>query len=484
MESIYLHKAKNELESGNFEEALNFITIGKETNDEACIFVNYYFSKEVKYSEKIKYFETHFDSFNLGFSFDYWVQKIVGILSPYRKEYAVANDIPLEEISNLALTDWILINKFHINKTFLKEFWNSCEKEVLTTKLRNIISSALMISIKPAVTSVVKDNPITKEKNIEEKFTFEMSNELKGYILTKCKSMDTHIEIPSLYKKKPVVEIGKSAFSRCEQLKTISIPNSIIRINDAAFFRCTSLYEVVIPDSVLSVGYGVFSECSSLKGVKFSNNIKILESELFGDCTFLTNVILPQELVEIKSDAFRKCIRLNKVIIPDKTMTIESFAFRNCENLNTVMIPGNVKEIGSYAFSKCTNLHSLSIGEGVEKIGRGAFSECIGLTCVTIPSTVGTIEKYTFEKCSGIRNVEISHGVSVIEDDAFSDCESIESITLPATIKSIGNSAFYRTYKLREINYQGSKKEWKKISMSYNAFVCSSFKKSMIKFTK
>ena len=124
MESIYLLNAKKELELGKYDAALNFIISGVNAGDEACVFVKYYLSTEVKYSEKISYFENHFNSFNLGISFDYWVQKIVGVLSPYRKEYSITNDIPLEEISNLALTDWILINKFDISKSYLEKFWN------------------------------------------------------------------------------------------------------------------------------------------------------------------------------------------------------------------------------------------------------------------------------------------------------------------------------------------------------------------------
>ena len=148
MKSIYLLNAKKELELGKYDAALNFIISGANAADEACLFVKYYLSTEVKYSEKISYFENHFNSFNLGFSFDYFVQEIVGIFSPYRKEYSITNNIPLKEISNLALTDWILINKFNISKSYLEKFWKNCEKEILIDKLKKLISTVLMFDPK------------------------------------------------------------------------------------------------------------------------------------------------------------------------------------------------------------------------------------------------------------------------------------------------------------------------------------------------
>ena len=45
-------------------------------------------------------------------------------------------------------------------------------------------------------------------------------------------------------------EIGKSAFSECSSLASITIPNSVTEIGDEAFIECTSLTDVVIPNSV------------------------------------------------------------------------------------------------------------------------------------------------------------------------------------------------------------------------------------------
>ncbi len=61
-----------------------------------------------------------------------------------------------------------------------------------------------------------------------------------------------------------VTDIMASAFSGCNNLKTIIIPNSVTSIGYNAFFGCTSLASITIPDSVTSIGSSAFYGCSSL----------------------------------------------------------------------------------------------------------------------------------------------------------------------------------------------------------------------------
>lgn len=47
------------------------------------------------------------------------------------------------------------------------------------------------------------------------------------------------------------------AFSYCESLTSIEIPDSVTSIGDYAFNNCESLASIVIPKSVTCIGYGV-----------------------------------------------------------------------------------------------------------------------------------------------------------------------------------------------------------------------------------
>ena len=79
--------------------------------------------------------------------------------------------------------------------------------------------------------------------------------EVSGYGMT----IGSEIFIPSAHNGLPVTSIGPNAFSECEWIKSVFIPDSITSIGDYAFEECYSLTSIVIPDSVTSIGDGAFA---------------------------------------------------------------------------------------------------------------------------------------------------------------------------------------------------------------------------------
>ena len=62
-----------------------------------------------------------------------------------------------------------------------------------------------------------------------------------------------------------VTEIGDCAFSSCENMTSVSLPNTLQRIGWVAFECCFALTEVIIPASVNSIADNAFIYCNSLK---------------------------------------------------------------------------------------------------------------------------------------------------------------------------------------------------------------------------
>lgn len=92
-----------------------------------------------------------------------------------------------------------------------------------------------------------------------------------GYTVSAGKYYDeTDVVIPATYNGKKVTKIANSAFSYVknkENIKSITIPNSVTSIGSYAFSGCSSLTSITIPNSVTSIGGGAFKSCSSMKTV-------------------------------------------------------------------------------------------------------------------------------------------------------------------------------------------------------------------------
>ncbi len=66
-----------------------------------------------------------------------------------------------------------------------------------------------------------------------------------------------------------VTIIGGGAFSGCDGLYSITIPDGVTSIGNGAFNYCSLLNYIAIPDSVISIGSGAFSLCYNLAVVKY-----------------------------------------------------------------------------------------------------------------------------------------------------------------------------------------------------------------------
>lgn len=76
-----------------------------------------------------------------------------------------------------------------------------------------------------------------------------------------------------------VVYLGKPsqicdfAFSYCEKLTDIVIPDSVTLIDHDAFNGCPSLPSIIIPNSVTEIGHEAFRDCTSLENIIFEGTI-------------------------------------------------------------------------------------------------------------------------------------------------------------------------------------------------------------------
>ncbi|MET3049847.1 leucine-rich repeat protein [Flavobacterium psychrophilum] len=179
-----------------------------------------------------------------------------------------------------------------------------------------------------------------------------------------------------------VTAIGESAFEHCNNLTSVTIPNSVTTIGDYVFVGCSGLISVTIPNSVTDIENGAFFSCSGLTSVTIPNSVTTIGDQAFADCSGLTSVTISNSVTTIRDEAFAEC-----------------------SGLTSVTIPNSVTTIGDGSFARCSGLTSVTIPNSVITINRGAFALCSGLTSVTIPNSVTTIRGNAFTGCSSLRTV-------------------------------------------------------------------------------
>jgi len=163
-----------------------------------------------------------------------------------------------------------------------------------------------------------------------------------------------------------VTGADRNAFLELDELKKVTLPDSLKDFVICPFVRCRNLTEIVVsPDHpYLEV----------IDGVLFSRAEKKLLCYPLG-------------------------FTAEKYIIPPGTKEIEEYAFYFDDNLKEIIIPDSMTEIGEAAFNCCYRLERVTIPDGVTKIGPEAFRGCDCLEEVRIPESVTEIADNAFLHC-------------------------------------------------------------------------------------
>ena len=248
------------------------------------------------------------------------------------------------------------------------------------------------------------------------------------------------------------IEIGEYAFQNCRSLNRMNseiegevhIPSQIVDIKQYAFINCEQIVKLNLSEKLEGIGAYAFNACAQLTDIEFAAgcNLETIGNYAFADCVCISELQLPTTVTSIGDYAFSGCISIIKVnsnvdgemLLPENVTTIDEYAFENLLLIEKVIIPDTATSIGNYAFKGCNAIKDITlpfVGKNVDSTAR--FNSIFG----TVPNT--------------LVNIVITSDTT-IPSSAFSDLSTVESIAIPASVTSIGDYAFQNCSALKRLN--------------------------------
>ena len=263
------------------------------------------------------------------------------------------------------------------------------------------------------------------------------------------------------------LRIAEYAFTYNNTVQTLVLGAEITQIQNNAFYACSALREVVMYCSSLqTIEYGAFSDCELLRRVELPNSVTEIGPYVFQNCFLLESVTMPRSLEKIGSSAFENCRKLLSVTIPANVKEIQSNAFYGCEQLFEV-----------YDLSTALNLK-----KGSTTCGYAAYYAKVVYTSTEQHLTRTVSDGFTFVRADNTWYLytcerSLSSGVLIIPEigsnvtvlfGAIADL-NVSGIVIPKTVTAINAEGLHYSIGMSyAIYYAGDESNWALVSGTSN----------------
>ncbi len=236
--------------------------------------------------------------------------------------------------------------------------------------------------------------------------------------------VDWETEAEHIIVKEGTRRIEAHAFAGCDNVKSITIPDSVETIGARAFENCSSLENVYIGSGVETIGDAPFvfdvegRPCSNLKNIEVDKENKNYVS--------VDGVLFNKEMTELIQYPIGK--KQKEYVIPDSVTTIGSKAFCYCDELTKLTVGKGITIIDYCLLFQCDNIETVILPDTLTKIDGGAFKYS-GIKYIDIPDSVTYLGCEAMTACPRLKTVNIGKGVSYIHEWAIGG-QSLETINV------------------------------------------------------
>ncbi len=237
-------------------------------------------------------------------------------------------------------------------------------------------------------------------------------------------------------------------------LLTVSFPEGFTTLGSYTFKGTTSipssLMYVTLPSTLTSIEQYAFTYCNSLKELIIPEGITSIPKEMASYTSSLERVVFPSTLVSIGELSFRTSNLSGGVVIPEGCTTISNYAFKGA-GVTSVTLPSTLETVGQDIFYDCISITTVNSKSPI--IGYRMFYNCDSLTSITLENTVEIREQGFCNPDNGILNITelvLPEGLTSIGNYAFARSK-LTSIVLPSTLTTMGQNIFYGSTTLQKI---------------------------------
>lgn len=393
------------------------------------------------------------------------------------------------------------------NKTVDKSSWvadNGNTYSIYKVVVTSLVDKKTVTNLQEYRIGIAK--PMETNLDISMDEVIDVPAEVKDYVETTLKGEitgDTATVIASSalagsYLKTIDLEgveyIGTKAFSKCQYITEITIPESVKFVDKNAFENSglkTLIVEnemPVIPESLCigtkltniqfahpeyikevsksafkstPLGEPFFSEWYGKDVSKYED--LIVDDSAFEGCTSIKSVKMPDNLVALGKSVFKGNTSLSNVVFGKNTIQADRECFRNCTALDSITFNTVLDSLGGGAFQGCTALKTLSglpntlhdwtpedktEGRG---FAGGVFADCTSLVSADLPASLTRIPENCFAGCNALKTVYNAGNIVKIKSGAFEGCKSLlEAVYMDVT--EIEDEAFLNCSSMQTVS--------------------------------
>lgn len=394
------------------------------------------------------------------------------------------------------------------------------------TSAEGTFPNGIKYTLKDGVFTVTgKGNlPDQDETGIDKMSWDEMANTINSIVvsdgITSVSDLFACSSVKTVTLGADVKEIAPQAFYFCNNLASINIPLSIVSIGFNAFCGCTNVkstypgtaqqwYNIDINSgneyllkntttstaSTIIVDQGICDQ--NLNWTLDSAGLLTISGN--GDLTAFPwtdkvhyhtfNLCISDGITSISCDTFRYS-QLETIKLGSDIKEIGDDVFLYCTKLTTINIPASVTSIGSNAFNRCQNIQAtyagtpeqwekISIADGNELLQKSvtgkevtiASGSCGPNLCWSIDTSgllsiagTGEMTSHPWTYNYSYSKVNIQSGCTSLCYDAFWGSGDSRTIYIPKTVTYIDEYALFSKGEPHVVNYEGTQKEWDKIT--------------------